>query len=102
MSSQKLVDAALSLIAPIDSALDCSVREKPTVHSRDTPIVACRVRSAAVSAEPAAAHDRFQLPVWSRFWPFGINRMGLVAQIFPRWNPLTSWMRQIEDLQRAA
>ena len=21
----------------------------------------------------------------------------LVAQIFPRWNPLTSWMRQIED-----
>jgi hypothetical protein len=20
-----------------------------------------------------------------------------VAQIFPRWNPLTSWMRQIED-----
>ena len=27
---------------------------------------------------------------------------GLVAQIFPRWNPLTSWMRQIEDFQRAA
>jgi hypothetical protein len=26
----------------------------------------------------------------------------LVAQIFPRWNPLTSWMRQIEDFQRAA
>jgi hypothetical protein len=26
----------------------------------------------------------------------------LVAQIFPRWNPLTSWMRQIEDFQRVA
>jgi hypothetical protein len=23
-------------------------------------------------------------------------------QIFPKWNPLTSWMRQIEDFQRAA
>ena len=26
----------------------------------------------------------------------------MVAQIFPRWNPLTSWMRQIEGFQRAA
>ena len=26
----------------------------------------------------------------------------MVAQIFPRWNPLTSWIRQIEDFQRAA
>ena len=26
----------------------------------------------------------------------------MVAQIFPRWNPLTSWMRQIEDFQMAA
>ena len=26
----------------------------------------------------------------------------LVAQICPRWNPLTSWMRQIEDFQGAA
>jgi hypothetical protein len=26
----------------------------------------------------------------------------LVAQICPRWNPLTSWMRQIEHFQRAA
>jgi len=26
----------------------------------------------------------------------------LVAQIFPRWNPPTSWMRQIEDFQKAA
>jgi hypothetical protein len=26
----------------------------------------------------------------------------LVAQICPRWNPLTSWMRHIEEFQRAA
>jgi len=26
----------------------------------------------------------------------------MVAQICPRWNPLTSWMRQIEGFQRAA
>jgi hypothetical protein len=26
----------------------------------------------------------------------------VVAQICPRWNPLTSWMRHIEDFQRAA
>lgn len=26
----------------------------------------------------------------------------LVAQILPRWNPLTSWMRRIEDFQGAA
>jgi hypothetical protein len=26
----------------------------------------------------------------------------MVAQIYPRWNPLTSWMRQIEDFQRVA
>ena len=26
----------------------------------------------------------------------------LVAQICPRWNPLTGWMREIEDFQRAA
>jgi hypothetical protein len=37
-----------------------------------------------------------------RFQPFRINDLGLLAQIFPRWNPLTSWMRQIEDFQRAA
>jgi hypothetical protein len=30
------------------------------------------------------------------------NFRKMVAQIYPRWNPLTSWMRQIEDFQRAA
>jgi hypothetical protein len=38
----------------------------------------------------------------SRFLPFRIIRLELVAQIFPRWNPLTSWIRQIEDFQRAS
>ena len=37
-----------------------------------------------------------------RFQPCRINDLELVAQICPRWNPLTSWMRQIEDFQRAA
>ena len=37
-----------------------------------------------------------------RFQPSRISDLELVAQIFPRWNPLTSWMRQIEDFQRAA
>jgi hypothetical protein len=34
--------------------------------------------------------------------PFDASNENLVAQIFPRWNPLTSWIRQIEDFQRAA
>jgi len=40
--------------------------------------------------------------VGSDFQPFRINDLELVPHIFPRWNPLTSWMRQIEDFQRAA
>jgi hypothetical protein len=31
-----------------------------------------------------------------------INTLYVAAQIFPRWNPLTSWMRQIQDFQRTA
>ena len=38
----------------------------------------------------------------SDFQSFRINDLEMVAQIFPRWNPLTSWMRQFEDLQRVA
>jgi ABC-type sugar transport system substrate-binding protein len=30
------------------------------------------------------------------------RELSSAAQIFPRWNPLTSWMRQVEDFQRAA
>jgi hypothetical protein len=40
--------------------------------------------------------------VGSKCQPFSINNLELVDLIFPRWNPLTSWMRQIEDFQRAA
>jgi site-specific DNA recombinase len=41
-------------------------------------------------------------PAFSYLREIGTGNEGLVAQIFPRWNPLTSWMRQIEDFQRAA
>jgi hypothetical protein len=34
--------------------------------------------------------------------PLDASNENLVAQICPRWNPLTSWMRQIDDFQRAA
>jgi hypothetical protein len=40
--------------------------------------------------------------VGGRFQSFKINDLEMVAQILPRWNPLTSWMRQIEDFQKAA
>jgi hypothetical protein len=36
------------------------------------------------------------------FQAFRINDLEMVAQIFTRWNPLTSWMRRIEGFQRAA
>jgi hypothetical protein len=34
--------------------------------------------------------------------PHDGSKENVVAQICPRWNPLTSWMRHIEDFQRAA
>ena len=48
------------------------------------------------------SHNGSIYRVGLRFKAFIINDLELVAQIFPRWNPLTSWMRQIEDFQRAA
>jgi hypothetical protein len=41
-------------------------------------------------------------PAFSYLREIQTGNEGLVAQIFPRWNPLTSWMGQIEDYQRAA
>ena len=41
-------------------------------------------------------------PAFSYLREIRTENEGLVDQIFPRWNPLTSWMRQIEDYQRAA
>jgi hypothetical protein len=40
--------------------------------------------------------------VGRRFQSLRINDLELVDQICPRWNPLSSWMRRIEDFQRAA
>ena len=37
-----------------------------------------------------------------RFQSFRINDLELVAQIFTSWNPLTSWMRQLEGFRAAA
>ena len=37
-----------------------------------------------------------------RFQPFRINDLEMVAQILTSSNPLTSWLRQVEALQRAA
>ena len=34
--------------------------------------------------------------------PMGSGNERMVAQILPRWTPLTNWMRQIEDFQGAA
>ena len=41
-------------------------------------------------------------PAFSYLRPTEAGNEGLVAQICPRWNPLTSWIRQIEGFQRAA
>jgi hypothetical protein len=41
-------------------------------------------------------------PAFSYLREIETKNEGLVAQIFPGWNPLTSWMRQIEDFQKAA
>jgi len=41
-------------------------------------------------------------PAFSYSQPVADGKERMVAQIFPRWNPLTSWMRQIEGFQRAA
>ena len=43
------------------------------------------------------------LPAWPRLSGDDFSKIGnVVAQICPRWNPLTSWISQIEDFQRAA
>ena len=45
---------------------------------------------------------RVTAPAFSYLREIETGNERMVAQIFPRWNPLTSWMRQIEDFQRAA
>ena len=64
--------------------------------------------AASVNTSPPHSRTSARLTAvrsteWVRhFQPFRINDLELVAQICPRWNPLTSWMRQIEDFQKAA
>ena len=45
---------------------------------------------------------RVTTPAFSYLREIETGNERMVAQIFPRWNPLTSWMRQIEGCQRAA
>jgi len=52
-------------------------------------------RFTAVANSPIEPANRLRIS------DFGKIR-NVVAQIFPRWNPLTSWMRQVEEFQRAA
>ena len=53
-----------------------------------------------------SSRERHRLPTYALRATVGnLRETGerrLVAQILPRWNPLTSWMRQIADFQRAA
>jgi hypothetical protein len=41
-------------------------------------------------------------PAFSYLRPIEAGNEGLEAQICPRWNPLTSWMRLIEHFREAA
>ena len=52
--------------------------------------------------ELTRSHGGSIYEVGGRFQSCRINDLELVDLICPRWNPLTSWMRQIEDFQRAA
>jgi hypothetical protein len=38
----------------------------------------------------------------SRFRSFQINELELVSRIFASWNQLDGWLRQVEQLRRAA
>jgi site-specific DNA recombinase len=40
--------------------------------------------------------------VGGRFQSFTINDLEMVAQICPRWNPLTSWLQEIQFFRTAA
>ena len=62
-------------------------------------------KTAAQRTYKAATQESYSGSIYGvggRFKSFRINDLEMVTQIFPRWNPLTSWMRQIEDFQRAA
>ena len=50
----------------------------------------------------ASGCSRFEPVIWVGSNLLEINSLGVVAQIFPRWNPLTGWLRHLEALRRAA
>jgi hypothetical protein len=62
------------------------------------------VKDRTVSNQPLAGEgrstDRTTQP--ARFQWIASDMENVVAQIFSSWNPLTSWMRQIEGFKRAA
>ena len=77
---------------------DPAVTERASIGNEQSPRVYQTKRPSARGPRAAGSINE----VGWRFQPFGINDLEMVAQIFPRWNPLTSWMRQIEVFQRAA
>ena len=52
--------------------------------------------------EKSFVGTRVTAPAFSYLREIETGNERMVAQICPRWNPLTSWMRQIEDFHRAA
>jgi len=65
----------------------------------DTLRVACQRSTFALRATV----DNLHLACQPKLAPCNsASKRRLVAQIFPRWNPLTSWMREIESFQKAA
>ena len=61
-----------------------------------------RLRGYVASARQPSPESRAEGLLATRSSLTNTGERRLVAQICPRWNPLTSWMRQIEDFQRAA
>jgi hypothetical protein len=77
----------------------------------DAPLVNARIEAAvyviATVQETAVQWDLQQRAVRSMKWVYDLSNLESTTwrwwpQIFPRWNPLTSWMRQIEAFQRSA
>ena len=66
--------------------------------SKRAPKAPVQETAAQCDRQPAGSING----VGSDFQPCRINDLETVAQICPRWNPLTSWIRQIEDFQKAA
>jgi hypothetical protein len=61
----------------------------------------CYSATTAAAADGGASFACLKL-AWFTEPKLAEGERRMVDQIFPRWNPLTSWMRQIEDFQRAA